>query len=119
MQTGVHFVSPKDGQTVPETVQLQFAVDGKTVRPAGEDVYDQTSGHFHLLIDEPMGYTETGIVVGEDATHIHYGKGQTQATVTLSPGKHTLTLQFSDGAHKSYGKDWAQMITVTVGGSAQ
>jgi hypothetical protein len=39
---------------------------------------------------------------------------QTETDVTLTPGKHTLTLQFADFAHKSYGEKWSQTIEVEV-----
>ena len=50
----------------------------------------------------------------KDATHIHFGKGQTVDTLALTPGTHTLTLQFANGVHESYGKDWSKTITVEV-----
>jgi hypothetical protein len=53
-------------------------------------------------------------MVMKDSTHLHFGKGQTVDTLKLSPGTHTLTLQFADGTHMSYGKDWSSTITITV-----
>lgn len=108
----VSFVTPLDGSTIFTESELVFSVEGMRVRPAGEDATDHTSGHFHLIIDgEP---TPAGTVVPADATHIHYGKGQTSTTVTLTPGKHTLTLQFADGAHISYGPAWSKTIHVNA-----
>jgi len=52
--------------------------------------------------------------VPTDAKHLHFGKGETQAQVTLPPGRHTLTLQFADGAHRSYGPKWAATVRVNV-----
>ena len=49
-----------------------------------------------------------------DDTHIHFGKGQTETELKLAPGKHTLTMQFADGAHRSYGPDLSSTISVTV-----
>jgi|SRR5579871_213107 len=113
-KVGVFFIEPKDNAHVVSPVLVKFGVIGMTVRPAMEDVNDKTSGHHHLLIDDPKGYVEKGQVVPTDATHIHYGKGEESAEVALSPGVHTLTLQFADGAHISYGKDMAATITITV-----
>ena len=45
---------------------------------------------------------------------LHFGKGQTETDLTLPPGDHTLTLQFGDGAHQSYGPDMSKTITVHV-----
>jgi len=110
----VFFVSPKDGDTVPATFKVEFGLDGMKVRPAGEDATDKTSGHHHILVDNEQGFIEAGQVVPKDEAHIHFGKGETSTTLTLSPGKHKLSLQLADGAHISYGKDLSASITVTV-----
>jgi hypothetical protein len=107
---GVSFANLADGAVVKNPVLVKFAVDGFTLRPAGEDVLDKTSGHHHLIIDgapEPLGS-----VVGRDATHLHFGKAETETTITLTPGEHTLTLQLADGAHMSYGPALARTIKV-------
>ncbi len=87
-----------------------MGVKGKTVAPAG--TMDMNKGHYHIIIDG--NYTEKGQMVMKDSTHLHFGKGQTVDTLPLRPGTHTLTLQFADGAHMSYGKDWSNTITVIV-----
>jgi beta-lactam-binding protein with PASTA domain len=113
---GVYFEHPKDGATVPPTFKVDFGLRGLKVRPAGEDTEDRTSGHHHLIIDgRPI---EAGTVIPADATHLHYGQGQTGTDITLPPGTHTLTLQFADGAHRSYGPKWAATITVHVAAPA-
>ena len=108
----VYFVSPTDQEKVKSPVKLTFGVDGMSVRPAGEDVNDKTSGHHHLIIDAEG--VKAGAVVPMDKQHIHYGKGQTSAAVELSPGEHTLRLQFADGAHRSYGAKMSAAIKITV-----
>ncbi len=108
----VSFVSPKNGQVVPTTFKVQFGLMGMKVRPAGEDVKDKTTGHHHLIIDG--AFIPEGQVVPTDDTHKHFGKGQTEAEITLPKGKHTLTLQFADGAHVSYGKNLSTTVEVTV-----
>jgi hypothetical protein len=110
----VFFVNIKDGDTVRSPFNVQFGIEGMTVRPAGEDVMDKTSGHHHILINVPEGFVEQGHVIPVDEHHIHYGKGQTEATITLPPGKHTLSMQLGDGAHLSYGKEMAATIHITV-----
>jgi hypothetical protein len=70
------------------------------------------TGHHHLLIDSaPM---PKGQVIPVSDKSLHFGKGQTETDVTLPPGDHTLTLQFGDGAHRSYGPEMSQTITVHV-----
>lgn len=110
----VYFVNLQDSTKVPGTFLMKFGVRGMTVVPAGQNIEDRKSGHHHLLIDNPLGEIQEGKVVPADAKNIHFGKGQTEAVVELSPGKHTLTLQFADGAHRSYGKKLARTITVFV-----
>jgi len=107
---GVSFVEPADGATVSNPVHLKFAVSGMQVAPAGELI--KGAGHHHILIDgKPL---QKGEVVPASDHAIHYGKGQTEADLTLPRGEHTLTLQFADGAHRSYGPEWSQTIKVHV-----
>lgn len=109
----VYFVSPADQAEVKNPVKLVFGVDGMSVRPVGEGAIDTTSGHHHLIIDAdqiPAGQ----VVPMEEGKYIHYGKGQTSTEVTLPAGEHTLSLQFADGAHKSYGPEMSATIKVKV-----
>ena len=55
-----------------------------------------------------------GTAVPADDSHIHFGGAQTEADLMLTPGEHTLMLQFADGAHRSYGPDLTARISVTV-----
>ncbi|MFX1671800.1 DUF4399 domain-containing protein [Paraburkholderia sp. A2WS-5] len=107
---GVYFVEPKNGATVSNPVHVKFGVDGMTVAPAGTAT--PNTGHHHLLIDGAALPQGTVVPAGEKS--IHYGKGQSEADVTLPPGDHTLTAQFANGAHQSYGPEWSQTITVHV-----
>ncbi len=108
--SGVYFVNLKNGEIVKSPVIVQMGVKGKTVVPMG--TLDVKTGHHHLIIDG--SFTEKGQIVNKDSTHLHFGKGQTVDTLKLSPGTHTLTLQFADGVHQSYGKDWSNTITIVV-----
>lgn len=106
----VAFVEPLDGATVGKTFSVRFALDGMALKPAGE--LSATSGHHHLIIDgAPVASGET---VPFDDHHIHFGMGQTEASVSLAPGLHRLTLQFADGAHQSFGAVMSNSINVRV-----
>lgn len=107
---GVWFEEPKDGATVSREFEVKMRVAGMTVRKAGEIV--PGTGHFHIIVDG--GCVKKGEVVAKDATHMHFGKGQEETTLSLEPGTHALSLQLADGHHVSYGKDWCQTIHVTV-----
>ena len=107
----VFFVSPQDGATVQSPFKVQMGVSGMQVEPAGK--VNEGYGHHHLIIDG--SFAEKGVVVPADSTHIHYGKGQTTTgDIVLTPGKHTLTLQFADGVHASYGESLSKTIEITV-----
>jgi hypothetical protein len=106
----VFFVQPKDGATVTSPVHVVFGVEGMSVAPAGST--DPDKGHHHLLIDQ--GPMQKGLVIPADEKSLHFGKGQTEADVKLTPGDHKLTMQFGDGSHRSYGPEMSQTITVHV-----
>ena len=108
----VMFVEPKNNATVKSPFKVKMGIANTALRPAGEDINDHKTGHHHLLIDtKPI---PSGEAVPTDATHMHFGKAQAETEVTLAPGDHTLTLQFADGAHRSYGEALSSTITVHV-----
>lgn len=106
----VEFLEPKNGATLARKFKVRMNVIGYKIAPLGE--MEKGKGHHHIVING--GPVEEGKVVPTDEKHIHYGKGQTETELTLPPGKHTLTLQFADGAHRSYGPKLSQTIEVTV-----
>jgi len=109
-EPSVSFTAPMDGAVVTSPFDAKFAVTGMEVKPAGEMA--PNTGHHHLLIN--TGPIAKGAPIPMDDTHLHYGKGQTEAKVTLPPGKYKLTMQFADGAHQSYGPAMSKTIDITV-----
>lgn len=106
----VDFIKPLDKEEVPQTFTAEFSVQGMTVEKAG--VMKKKTGHHHLIVDgKPI---PKGQAVPKDATHFHLGDGATEKTLTLTPGVHTLTLQFADGGHVSLGPKYTKTITITV-----
>lgn len=89
-----YIISPANGETVPQTFTVKFGLTGMGVAPAGVD--KPKTGHHHLLVDKnnlpPMNKA-----MAQDV--IHFGGGQTEAKVTLEPGKHTLQLILGDRHH--------------------
>lgn len=110
----VFFANLKDGAEVSTPIKIKMGLQGMELRPAGEDVTDQLSGHHHIIIDSPDGFIPKGQVIPADSRHIHFGKAQSEATVELPRGKHRLSLQLADGAHISYGKPLSASIHITV-----
>jgi hypothetical protein len=105
------FKNLKQGSAVKSPFKVEMAVDMIQVDTAGPVVAG--SGHHHIIIDGPDSLA-AGEMVPKDSTHLHFGKGQTETELTLSPGKHKLTLQFADGLHRSYGGRLSATITVNV-----
>ena len=110
MRKGVHFVNIADLDTLSSPFVVEMGVDGMQVEPKGP--IREGYGHHHLVIDG--SFIEEGVFMPASDNLIHYGGGETVDTVSLSPGKHYLTLQFGDGMHNSYGFDWSSSITVYV-----
>jgi hypothetical protein len=91
----VYIISPSDGETVSSPVRVVFGLAGAGVAPAG--VVKADTGHHHLLIDTPAPPLD--LPIPADAVHVHFGGGQTEATVMLAPGRHTLQLLLADELH--------------------
>jgi len=90
-----YIVSPENGAYVPTTFTVRFGLEKMGVAPAG--VEKPNSGHHHLLIDAQLPPLDQPIP--NDENHLHFGGGQTEATVTLPKGRHTLQLLLGDAYH--------------------
>ena len=108
----VYIISPKDGATVKSPVTVQFGLKGMGIAPAGMKF--DNSGHHHLLVDTDSPADATLPLPATDKI-LHYGKGQTEASVTLPPGKHTLQLVLGDQNHTPHNPPVvSKRITITV-----
>lgn len=106
----VFFANLEDGAEITSPVYVSFGIEGMEVEPAGDA--NEGKGHHHIIIDG--GALPSGKIVPADERNIHYGDGSSSDTLTLTPGKHRLTLQFADGYHRSYGPQMSETITVMV-----
>jgi hypothetical protein len=93
--SAVYFVGLKDGDTIPAKSTIHFGLKGMGVAPAGSD--RANSGHHHLIIDSPT--PALNVEIPNDFQHLHFGAGQTETELTLTPGEHTLQLVFGDKNH--------------------
>jgi len=107
----VYFANLKDGQTVKSPLKVEMGVDAMHVDTAN-GILKPASGHHHILVD--IDSIPTGEVIKKDSVHLHFGNAQTSAEIKLPPGKHSLTLQFADAMHRSYGSRLTNKITVDV-----
>jgi len=107
----VYIVSPENAAVLTSPVTVAFGIEGYAVAPAGS--YEANTGHHHLLIDTDLPSLD--LPVPADANHVHFGKGQTETTVELAPGEHTLQLLLGDGNHVPHQPPLASdIITITV-----
>ena len=106
----VFFKWPKDGSTVGSPVFIDMGLEGMIVEPAGK--VKSGYGHHHLLINQKF-WPERSVIPTSDTT-LHYGQGQTDASIELDPGTYILSLQFADGVHASYGETMSATIKINV-----
>ncbi len=108
----VYIISPKDGARVHAPVLVQFGLKGMGIAPAGVK-FDNT-GHHHLLIDTDAPADLSAPLPATDKI-VHFGKGQTETTLHLAPGKHTLQLLLADQSHIPHRPPvLSAKITITV-----
>lgn len=107
----LYIISPSDGDRVANPIVVRFGLLGMGVAPAG--VAAEGTGHHHLLIDTELA--DPSVPVPADDQHRHFGGGQTEVTLELAPGAHTLKLVLGDANHVPHDPPVvSETITVTV-----
>lgn len=107
----VYFIGLEDGAVVSSPLEVRFGLVGMGVAPAGVEALK--TGHHHLLID--IDVADPSLPVPADANHRHFGGGQTEVSVELTPGTHTLQLLLADHLHVPHDPPvMSEKITVTV-----
>ena len=109
----VYFIAPQNGAKLHSPVTIKFGLKGMGIAPAGIK-FDNT-GHHHLLVDTDVSELNLDAPMPATDKIVHFGKGQTETTLTLTPGKHTLQLIFADYLHQSFDPPLtSKKITITV-----
>jgi hypothetical protein len=109
----VYFIAPQNGAKVHSPFTVKFGLKGMGIAPAGIK-FDNT-GHHHLLVDTDISELKLDAPMPATDKILHFGKGQTETTLSLAPGKHTLQLVFADSLHQSFDPPLhSKKITVTV-----
>ncbi len=107
----VYFIEPQNGAEISSPFTVKFGLSGMGVAPAG--VEKPKTGHHHLLIDADK--VDLANPLPADDNHKHFGGGQTEAAITLAPGKHTLQLLLGDHNHVPHKPPvMSEKITITV-----
>jgi hypothetical protein len=91
----VFFLDLKDGQTMPSKTTIRFGISGMDLAAAGSS--RPNTGHHHLLIDAELPALDQPIP--SDFNYLHFGRGQDEMELSLTPGAHTLQLLLGDGNH--------------------
>ncbi|NER00372.1 MAG: DUF4399 domain-containing protein [Cyanothece sp. SIO2G6] len=91
-----YIIQPTDGTNVPKTFDVKFGLSGMGVAPAGVKL--DNTGHHHLLIDLDRLPDLTQPLQASSQLK-HFGGGQTETTLTLAPGPHTLQLLLGNYGH--------------------
>ena len=94
-QPKVYFINIEDGDSLESPFLVQFGLSNMGIAPAGID--KENTGHHHLLID--VQDINFNMPIPSSSNHIHFGGGQTEALLTLSPGEHTLRLLLGNYLH--------------------
>lgn len=107
-----YIIEPADGARVTSPVRVVFGLKGVGVAPAGVERSD--AGHHHLLVD--TGLPENlALPIPNDERHRHFGGGQTEVELTLTPGRHTLQLLLGDHLHVPHDPPIASnVVTIEV-----
>ena len=109
--SSLYFVNLKNGETVASPVLIQFGLRGMGVAPAG--IEKAGTGHHHLLIDVSELDVNAPIAVSDQLRH--FGLGQTEVTLEMKPGLHTLQLLMGDQNHiPHHPVVMSERITITV-----
>ena len=94
-ESKVYFINLKDGDIVENPILIQFGLSGKGVAPAGVNI--ENTGHHHLLID--VKAIDFYMPIPSSKNHLHFGGGQTESSIELTPGEHELQLVLGDLYH--------------------
>ena len=95
----VYFVNLQDGEKVRSPFRVLFGLTRIGIAPAGVDL--PSTGHHHLLINTPLPSDLNKPIPFSDK-YRHFGAGQTEATIDLPPGSHSLQLVFADSQHRPF-----------------
>lgn len=108
--TKVYFINIKDGQTVKNPFLIRLGLTSEMgIAPALADWPD--TGHHHIIIDAPVPNENKAI----SKNQIHLHKGQTEITLNLKKGKHTMQAVLGDYSHIPHDPPvMSDVITINV-----
>jgi Domain of unknown function (DUF4399) len=110
----VFFKEPANGAMVKSPVHLVFGSDMFTIAPVPEGevtTVRANTGHYHLGVDTDC--LPAGSVIPKANPWVHFGKGNDNIDMQLTPGPHKLVVQAGDDKHATM-TGLCEVINVTV-----
>ncbi|MEN8251147.1 MAG: DUF4399 domain-containing protein [Bacteroidota bacterium] len=106
-----YIISPENGSTVYSPVTIKFGIKNFKIAPVGQDIHN--SGHYHLIIDQASELSMDD-PIPYDEHHRHLDKGESEITLPLSPGRHTLQVVVGDEEHEPFEQLVSEKIAINV-----
>src|SRR5262245_54486265 len=110
----VFFKEPANGAMVKSPVHLVLGSDMFTIAPVPEGevtTVRANTGHYHLGVDTDC--LPAGSVIPKANPWVHFGKGNDNIEMQLTPGPHKLVVQAGDDKHATM-TGLCETISVTV-----
>jgi hypothetical protein len=110
----LYIISPRNGDVIAGPVRIVMGLSGLGVAPAGVD--KPNTGHHHILVDAPApAGEELNAPMPATDNLRHFGGGQTETSLALPPGKHTIQLILGDQNHIPHNPPLvSEVISITV-----
>lgn len=107
----LYIANLRNGMVLSSPVKVVFGLSGMGVAPAG--VEKAATGHHHLLINVNAWDANAPLPATDNIRH--FGGGQTETSIELKPGQHTLQLVLGDQNHiPHHPVVMSERITITV-----
>ncbi|MCW8928820.1 MAG: DUF4399 domain-containing protein [Gammaproteobacteria bacterium] len=103
--------SPQNGAKVTNPITVKFGIKHFKIAPAGENIHK--AGHYHLLIDLKSELSMDK-PIPSDINHRHFDKGESETTISLNPGTHSLQLVVGDEEHEPFEELISEKIMIEV-----
>jgi len=94
-----YFTNLRAEAKVQSPFVVKFGMSYWGIAPAGQDF--PLTGHHHLLIDQRLP-ADIQAPIPFSEKYMHFGKGQMEAVLNLTPGRHTVRLLLADHKHRPH-----------------
>jgi len=109
----VFFVEPVNGATVKSPVHLKFSTENFMIMAVPAEVKEVRAGMGHHHVGVDIDCLPPGSEIPKANPWVHFGKGDADIDMQLTPGPHKLTLEAGDDKHMTM-SGLCQTINITV-----